>query len=90
MKLLVEVIGWIAALLILGAYALLSMGRLEARSVLYQGMNIAGAIGFVINSGYNGAIPSAALNLIWIGIGVFALTRNRRRALTGSGNDEGP
>ena len=40
----------------------------------YQALNIGGAIGLVINSAWNGAIPSAVLNLIWIGIGAHALT----------------
>lgn len=68
-------IGWAAAALILLAYALLSAGRLTAKSPAYQWMNVAGAIGFIINSGWNGAIPSAALNLVWMMIGGFALWR---------------
>jgi hypothetical protein len=78
MKLAVEVTGWAGAVLILGAYALLSAGRLRAESVSYQLMNILGAAGFVVNSGWNGAFPSAAMNVIWIGIGVYALRQRRR------------
>ena len=82
-KLLIEVIGWAGAVLILVAYGLLSAGKLSGRSVSYQVMNVVGATGFVINSGYNGAIPSAALNVIWVGIGVVALVKMRsRRAAT--------
>ena len=77
MKLAVEIAGWIAAVLILTAYALLSAGKLTGKSVAYQVMNIVGAIGFVINTGYNGAIPSAVLNVIWVGIGVWALFKIR-------------
>ena len=76
---IVEIIGWAAAVLILVAYILLSLGRIEAKSVAYQGMNIVGAAGFIVNSGYNGAIPSAVLNIVWMGIGMFALTRILRR-----------
>ncbi|HVY81007.1 MAG TPA: hypothetical protein VG994_08510 [Steroidobacteraceae bacterium] len=79
MKPLIEVVGWIAAVLILAAYALLSAGKVDGRSALYHWMNVAGAVGFVINSGYNGAFPSAALNVIWIGIGIFGLVRYRPR-----------
>jgi hypothetical protein len=78
MKVAVEVIGWIGAALILGAYALLSTGRLRAESLTYQLMNILGAAGFVVNSGWNGALPSAAMNVIWMGIGVYALRQRRR------------
>jgi hypothetical protein len=69
----------VAALLILGAYALLTAGKVTAQSPLYQWMNVVGAAGFIINSGWNGAIPSAALNVIWLGIGAYALTRIARR-----------
>jgi hypothetical protein len=78
MKLAVEVIGWAGALLILGAYALLSAGKLKARSLTYHLLNILGAAGFVVNSGWNGALPSAAMNVIWIGIGIYALWQRRR------------
>ncbi len=78
MKLAVEVIGWAAAALVLGAYALLSTGRLRAESPTYQLMNILGAVGFVVNSGWNGALPSAAMNVIWMGIGLYALRQRRR------------
>ncbi|ALH79899.1 CBU_0592 family membrane protein [Sphingopyxis macrogoltabida] len=69
----IEVIGWSAAVVILVAYVLLSLGKLEARSYLYQWMNVIGAAGFILNSGYNGAIPSAVLNVIWAGIGLFTI-----------------
>jgi hypothetical protein len=76
-KLLIEIAGWIAAVLILTAYGMLSAGKLTGKSVAYQVMNIVGAIGFVINTGYNGAFPSAVLNVIWVGIGVWALVKIR-------------
>jgi hypothetical protein len=78
MKLTIEVIGWAGAALILGAYALLSAGKLRSESAVYHLMNILGAAGFVVNSGWNGALPSAAMNLIWIGIGAYALYQLHR------------
>lgn len=73
LTLAVEIIGWAAALLILGAYGLLTAGKLTAQSPAYQWMNVVGAAGFIVNSGWNGAWPSAALNVIWMGIGGVAL-----------------
>jgi len=78
MKLAVEVIGWAGAALILGAYALLSAGKVRVESLTYQLMNILGAAGFIVNSGWNGALPSAALNVIWMGIDIYALRQRRR------------
>jgi hypothetical protein len=71
----IEIIGWVAAVLILAAYGLLSANKLTANDRAYQWMNVVGAVGFVLNSGWNGALPSAALNVIWAGIGGAALWR---------------
>ena len=76
----IEVVGWAGALLILAAYALVSARRVEPDSVLYQSLNIAGAAGFIVNGVAHGAMPSAALNVVWIGIGVYALSRRRKLA----------
>jgi hypothetical protein len=78
LKTFIDLCGWMAVLLILGGYGLLSFGRISARSPVYQWMNVIGALGFVINSGWNGAWPSAALNVAWMGIAVYALRRNSR------------
>jgi len=79
MRFVIEAVGWIGAALVLIAYALLSSGRLTGRSAAYQLMNVIGAAGFVVNSGWNGALPSAALNVVWMGIGVAALVRERKK-----------
>ena len=83
MKLFVEIVGWIGATLIIAAYALLSAGKLAGDSRTYHVMNIFGAIGFIVNSGWNGALPSAALNVVWLGIGGYALLKGRRTQAAG-------
>jgi hypothetical protein len=75
LNLLMEVAGWIGALLILAGYGLLSAGKLDAKSPTYQWLNVVGASGFIANSSWNGAWPSAALNVIWVGIGIVALVK---------------
>ena len=83
-ELAVEAAGWIGAALILLAYLLLSMGRVTGQSALYQGMNIVGAAGFIVNGWWHGALPSAVLNVIWMMIGGVALWRilAKRRSST--------
>ena len=75
----VEAAGWTGAALILLAYLLLSMGRLTGQSRLYQWMNVVGAAGFTVNGWWHGALPSAALNVIWMLIGGVALWRIAKR-----------
>jgi len=84
LDLFMEVVGWAGALLILAAYGLLSAGKLDAKSPVYQWLNVVGAVGFILNSGWNGAWPSAALNVVWVGIGAVALVRilSKKRAIS--------
>ena len=84
LELAVEVVGWTGALLILLAYLLISAGKLTGQSPLYQWMNIVGAAGFVINGWWHRAIPSTALNVVWMGIGAVALWKIRSAAGRGS------
>jgi hypothetical protein len=82
LKIIVEVIGWIGALLILGAYALQMMGRIAASTPLYQWMNLVGSIALIINGAWNGAFPSMFLNVIWLMIALYALVRGTRPRAT--------
>ena len=79
LDLAIEVAGWTGAALILIAYLLLSMGKLTGQSTVYQWMNVVGAAGFTVNGWWHGALPSAALNVIWMLIGGVALWRIGQR-----------
>ena len=69
----IEAIGWVSALLILGSYILVSNGRHTGQSRAYQWMNVVGAAGFVVNTWWHGAMPSAVLNVVWCLVGIWAL-----------------
>lgn len=60
----IEIIGWTAATMMLSAYVLLTAGRLSSRSALYQWLNVLSGAGFILNSGWNGAYPSAFINVL--------------------------
>jgi hypothetical protein len=73
----VDVLGWVGTVLYLVAYALISSRKVEGDSLLYQGMNIIAGFLLVANTYYWKAYPSLALNVVWIGIGLFTLGRRR-------------
>ena len=78
---LVDGTGWLGAALLLAAYTLVSSGRLGAGGRPYQSPNIAGAALLALNSAYPGALPSVALNGVWIAIGLAGLgVAGRRRS----------
>jgi hypothetical protein len=76
---IIDLMGWVGAVLLLLAYALVSSRRLAGDSVRFQLLNLSGGLLLAINSGYHGALPSVAVNAIWIVIGLVALLRARRR-----------
>jgi len=84
LKIIIEIIGWTAAAMMLSAYVLLTTGRLRSLSPTYQWLNVLSGAGFIVNSGWNGAYPSAFLNLIWMGIGLYGLLRGVRIAAKSS------
>ena len=58
---------------------LLSADKFSGNSLVYQAMNVVGAAGFVVNGWWHGAVPSATLNVLWMGIGLFASVRILKR-----------
>jgi hypothetical protein len=72
---LIDITGWLGVALLLAAYVLVSTRKLEGDSVIYQVMNILGGLLLVTNSFYYHALPSVGVNVAWIGIAIFALTR---------------
>ena len=73
MVVLVETIGWLGSILLIGAFLLSSMDKISTQSPTYQLLNLVGGIMLILNSLYYGALPSSFLNLIWLGIAIFYL-----------------
>lgn len=76
---MITLLGWLGAGVLLAAYALVSTGRLAGDGVTFQCLNVAGGVALATNSAYHGAWPSAALNIVWIAVGVAALAARHRR-----------
>jgi hypothetical protein len=73
LKVIIEIIGWLSAAMMLSAYLLLNARKVSVNSRLYQWLNVLSGAGFIINSGWNGAYPSAAINVVWMFIGIFGV-----------------
>ncbi|MEI6290549.1 MAG: hypothetical protein WCP19_08960 [Chloroflexota bacterium] len=69
----INIAGWTGAVLVLIAYALLSVKWLHGSSFSYQAMNMTGAVLLVINSYYLRAYPSVGVNAAWVGIALISL-----------------
>jgi hypothetical protein len=78
-NLVVNVVGWTGSAAVILAYVLVSTNRLKGDSVAYQVLNLFGGVFLVINTIYFGAYPSTFVNLVWIGIAIFAIMRAIKR-----------
>ena len=72
---LVEILGWIGSVLIVGSYALNITGRLAATSKLYVLANILGGLFFVVNTYFHQAYPSMFVNIVWVIIAIVMLSK---------------
>ncbi len=79
MSTLITLVGWAGTLLVLVAYLLVSQRRVEADAPLYQGLNIAGALGLAANCFSMKAWPAAALNIAWLTIAAVTLFSRARK-----------
>ncbi len=80
---LVDIVGWIGAIALLVAYALVSARRVEGDSTSYQSLNLVGSILLIVNTIYYRAYPSAFLNLVWGAIAVYAIGKVLPKLLQG-------
>jgi hypothetical protein len=86
-KLIIQIIGWVAMLMILYAYYLISSEKVDAKNRFFQNLNLFGAILFVINLSYFEAWPSVTLNAIWALIALKALKDIKKARQNGNESD---
>lgn len=75
-----HVLGWTGAVLVLGAYALVSLGKLPPSSRLWAAMNIVGSAALAWSALLDRRWPFVTLNLVWASVGVWSLFRPPRPA----------
>ncbi len=80
---LIEIVGWVGAIVVIAAFGGVSYGWVDGRSRLYQALNIVGGLLLAVNTAWHRAWPSVAVNIIWTAIAVGALMARLtpRRAL---------
>lgn len=70
---IIELAGWYGAIAILSAYALVSFVVIAPQGIIYQLLNLTGALGVIIISIYKNVKQSVVLNIFWAGVALVAL-----------------
>jgi hypothetical protein len=73
-----DAMGWVGAAVLLLGYAMVSLKKAAGDSMLYQVLNIIGSILLAANTIAYGAYPSTFVNMVWIGIAIFAIAARGR------------
>ena len=74
----IEILGWVGMLLIVVAYLLVSIKKLEASANLYQAMNLMGSLGIGVHVYYQKAWPALTLEVVWSTIAIWAMIANKK------------
>ena len=75
MESMVDIIGWMGMVVLVSAYLLVSNNKIDAQTKIYQGLNVFASTCLIINTGFYGAYPAMTLNIIWVIMGLFFLTK---------------
>lgn len=70
---LVDIIGYLGSFLIILAYALNSLEKIESSSVKYQMLNLIGGIFVLSNSWFYGAFPSVVISIFWVLVATISI-----------------
>lgn len=70
-----DIIGMIGVTLVLSAYALLNLSKLSPQSLVYQLMNLTGAVLLLISLCFNFNLASVVIEIVWITFSLVGIVR---------------
>jgi len=74
---LIEIIGWIGTILIVGAYFLNINGKIKSTAIPYILANLVGGILFSIYTYAHRTYPNLVVNIVWVFIAVAAIIKKK-------------
>jgi hypothetical protein len=74
---LIEIIGWIGTILIVGAYFLNINGKIKSTAVPYILANLVGGILFSIYTYAHRTYPNLVVNIVWVFIAIGAIIKKK-------------
>lgn len=72
-SIIIQILGWYGVVAILLAYALLSFDIIPADGVVYQLLNLTGALGIILAAYAKKDMQPVVLNIVWLIIAAVAL-----------------
>ncbi|WP_428667750.1 CBU_0592 family membrane protein [Runella sp.] len=79
-RIIIDILGWIGSVLVVAAYALNISGRLHSNSTFYLWANLVGSVCLIVNTLFHDAIPSAVVNIVWVGIAIWGMVKRGKES----------
>lgn len=70
-----QTIGWYGVAAILLAFVLLNLGSIGTNSLIYQLLNITGAISIIIEASSRKDLQPVVLNIVWMLVALYGFLR---------------
>ena len=74
-----DLVGNLGVVMILGTYFALQVGRLDAKSVTYSGLNALGAVSITVSLLFDFNLSAFVVEAAWVAVSVYGLIRVWRR-----------
>jgi hypothetical protein len=74
-----DLVGNLGVVMILGTYFALQVGRLDAKSFLYSGLNAFGAGSITVSLFFDFNLSAFVVEAAWVAVSVYGLVQVRRR-----------
>lgn len=72
-QLLAEIAGWYGAIAILTGYTLVSFEIISSDTLVFQLLNLTGALGIIAIAAYKRVAQSIVLNIVWSAVAIIAI-----------------
>ena len=72
-QLFAEIAGWYGTAAILAAYALTSFNVISGHGLIFQILNLTGALGIIVIAAYKKVAQSVVLNIVWLIVALIAI-----------------
>lgn len=75
---LIEIMGWIGAIEVLLAYGLISLNKVESKSLFFQLLNLTGGLLLIVYTLHLKSYASAFVNIVWVLVAVVSIYRIKK------------
>ena len=75
---IIEIMGWVGAIEVLLAYGLISMNKVDSKSLFFQLLNLTGGLMLIVYTLFLKSYASAFVNIVWVLVAVISIYKIKK------------